>query len=236
MSEYLLIQNAVAGQSVAVFPDDLPFEVAALNEPDGGRPALREPGRSPDRGQGDRVRRRAHRARDGDLTEAAQGAAGDRGRRPSRAPVDGAARRRGRRHRLLPRGRHRTAGRPARPQHQRARRARPDTDICIDAAGAAAAVNTALRAAKWGVRLVTVAVHQKPEPIDLGSMLRSEMTIIASQGYPTEIFEVTPEIAEHQQRFSRLISHHVPFSEANQAFQLALTHGAAQKVVVTFND
>jgi threonine dehydrogenase-like Zn-dependent dehydrogenase len=79
-------------------------------------------------------------------------------------------------------------------------------------------------------------VHQKPEPIDLGSMLRSEMTIIASQGYPTEIFEVTPEIAEHQQRFSRLISHHVPFSEANQAFQLALTHGAAQKVVVTFND
>jgi (R,R)-butanediol dehydrogenase / meso-butanediol dehydrogenase / diacetyl reductase len=33
MCEYLLIQNAVAGQSVAVFPDDLPFEVAALNEP-----------------------------------------------------------------------------------------------------------------------------------------------------------------------------------------------------------
>lgn len=33
MSEYLLIQNAVAGQSVAAFPDDLPFEVAALNEP-----------------------------------------------------------------------------------------------------------------------------------------------------------------------------------------------------------
>ena len=33
MSEYLLIQNAVAGQSVAVVPDDLPFEVAALNEP-----------------------------------------------------------------------------------------------------------------------------------------------------------------------------------------------------------
>ena len=69
---------------------------------------------------------------------------------------------------------------------------RPDTDIYIDAAGAAAVVNTALRAAKWGARLVTVAVHTKPEPIDLGAMLRSEMTIIASQGYPTEIFEVTP--------------------------------------------
>jgi threonine dehydrogenase-like Zn-dependent dehydrogenase len=33
MSEYPLIQNAVAGTSLAVFPDDLPFEVAALNEP-----------------------------------------------------------------------------------------------------------------------------------------------------------------------------------------------------------
>jgi (R,R)-butanediol dehydrogenase/meso-butanediol dehydrogenase/diacetyl reductase len=97
-------------------------------------------------------------------------------------------------------------------------------------------VNTALRAAKWGARLVTVAVHKKPEPIDLGAMLRSEMTIIASQGYPTEIFEVTPEIAEYQQRFARLISHRVPFSEAERAFELVLTPGAAEKVVVTFDD
>jgi threonine dehydrogenase-like Zn-dependent dehydrogenase len=69
---------------------------------------------------------------------------------------------------------------------------RPGTDLYIDAAGVAVVVNTALTSAKWGARLVTVTVHKKPEPIDLGAMLRSEMTIIASQGYPTEIFEVTP--------------------------------------------
>ena len=79
-------------------------------------------------------------------------------------------------------------------------------------------------------------MHKKPEPIDLGSMLRSEMTIIASQGYPTEIFEVTPDIAQHQQRFSRLISHHIPFSDAGRAFHLALTPRAAEKVVLTFDD
>jgi hypothetical protein len=28
-----------------------------------------------------------------------------------------------------------------------------------------------------------VAAHKKPEPIDLGATLRSEMTIVASQGY-----------------------------------------------------
>ncbi|MGW0199532.1 zinc-binding dehydrogenase [Nonomuraea sp. NPDC003201] len=70
-------------------------------------------------------------------------------------------------------------------------RPRPGTDIYIDAAGVAAVVNTALSSAKWGAKLVTVAVHTKPEPIDLGAILRSEMTILGSQGYPTEIFEVT---------------------------------------------
>jgi hypothetical protein len=34
----------------------------------------------------------------------------------------------------------------------------------------------------------------------------------------TEIFKVTPEIAEYQQRFSRLISHRVPFGDAGRAF------------------
>ena len=33
MREYLLIENAVAGKSLAVFPATMPFDVAALNEP-----------------------------------------------------------------------------------------------------------------------------------------------------------------------------------------------------------
>jgi (R,R)-butanediol dehydrogenase / meso-butanediol dehydrogenase / diacetyl reductase len=110
---------------------------------------------------------------------------------------------------------------------------RPATDIYIDAAGVATVVNTALTSAKWGAKLVIVAVHKKPAPIDLGAMLRSEITIIAAQGYPTEIFEVTEEIARHQDRFARLISHRVPFTDVKQAFELAATPGAAEKVVVT---
>lgn len=78
-------------------------------------------------------------------------------------------------------------------------------------------------------------MHKTPEPIDLGAILRSEMTIIGSQGYPTEIFQVTPELAAHQDRFARLISHRVPFGDVERAFALALTPGAAEKVVVTFD-
>jgi threonine dehydrogenase-like Zn-dependent dehydrogenase len=80
-----------------------------------------------------------------------------------------------------------------------------------------------------------VAVQKKAE-IDLGLMLPSELTLITSQGYPTEIFEITPELAEHQERFAQLISHRIPFTEAETAFDLALTPAAAEKVVVTSDE
>jgi (R,R)-butanediol dehydrogenase/meso-butanediol dehydrogenase/diacetyl reductase len=38
---------------------------------------------------------------------------------------------------------------------------------------------------------------------------------------------------EHRDRFARLISHRVPFSEVERAFELALTPGAAEQVIVT---
>ncbi|MFE5027505.1 hypothetical protein ACFRAO_30295 [Streptomyces sp. NPDC056656] len=112
---------------------------------------------------------------------------------------------------------------------------RPGTDIYIDAAGAAAVFNTVVASAKCKAKLVMVAVQKKSDAIDLGGMLRSELTLIASQGYPTEIFEVTGELAEHQDRFARLISNRVPFTDVERAYELALTPGAAEKVVVTFD-
>ena len=235
MSEYLLIQNAVAGQSVAAFPDTLSFEVAALNEPMAvARHCVnRSQARTADKvvvfgagpiGLGAVIwlkRRGVRQVTVADVIPArlqtALAAGADTVIDSSREDVTA---------RLAGLHGHSTNALGA---------ARPDTDIYIDAAGAPIVVNTALRTAKWGAKLVTVAVYKKPEPIDLGAMLRSERTIIASQGYSTEIFEVTPEIAEHQQRFTRLISHRVPISGAGRAFQLALTPGAAEKVTATFN-
>jgi (R,R)-butanediol dehydrogenase / meso-butanediol dehydrogenase / diacetyl reductase len=106
---------------------------------------------------------------------------------------------------------------------------RAGADIYIDAAGAPAVFNAIIASAKWGAKAVMVAVQKKSEAIDLGGMLRSELTLIASQGYPTEIFEVTAELAEHQECFAKLISHRVPFSEVERAFELTLTPGASEK-------
>jgi threonine dehydrogenase-like Zn-dependent dehydrogenase len=83
---------------------------------------------------------------------------------------------------------------------------------------------------------VTFLAVQKKSEVDLSAMLRSEMTLIASMGYPTEIFEVTPHLAEHWDRFAELISHRVPSTDVEHAFRLALTPGAAEKVIVTFDD
>jgi 2-desacetyl-2-hydroxyethyl bacteriochlorophyllide A dehydrogenase len=236
MREYLLIEDAAPGKNVAVIPDTIPFDVAALNEPMAvARHCVnRSEAKPTDKvlvfGAGpiglgaaiwlklrgvrhvtvaDVIPERLRTALDIGADAVIDSAKEDVTARLTELHGQGAN----------------SLGQP-----------RPDTDIYIDAAGVAAVVNTALTSAKWGAKLVTVAVHKKPEPIDFGAILRSEMTIIGSQGYPTEIFEVTQELVEHQDRFARLISHRVPFSEVNRAFDLTLTPGAAEKVVVTFDE
>lgn len=103
---------------------------------------------------------------------------------------------------------------------------RAGTDIYIEAAGAPSVIDVTQGSAKWGAELVIVAVHKKP--VDISGVLRSELTIVGSMGYPTEIFEVTQNLAEHWRRFALLISQTVPFAEVEHAYELALTPGAAE--------
>ncbi|MFJ8599807.1 zinc-binding dehydrogenase [Streptomyces shenzhenensis] len=236
MSKYLLIENAEVGKSVAVFPDTVPFDVASLNEPMAvARHAVnRSQAKPTDKvvvfGAGpiglgaaiwlklrgvehvvvaDIVPSRLEKALAVGADAVLNSAEEDVTARLTELHGEAAN----------------ALGQP-----------RPGTDIYIDAAGAAAVFNTVVDNAKWHARLVMVAVQKKGSGIDLGGMLRSELTLIASQGYPTEIFEVTPDLVEHRNRFARLISHRVPFTEVERAYALALTPGAAEKVVVTFDD
>ncbi|MGP4011194.1 zinc-dependent alcohol dehydrogenase [Streptomyces sp. 4N124] len=236
MTEYLLIEDCVVGRSVALFPDTVPFDVASLNEPMAvARHCVNRSEAKP----GDKVvifgagpiglgaaiwlkLRGVEHVVVADLiperlkTALAVGAD---------AVINSAAEDITARLTELHGQAANALGQP-----------RAGTDIYIDAAGAPAVFNATVAAAKWGAKLVMVAVQKKSDAIDLGGMLRSELTLIASQGYPTEIFEVTAELVEHHERFAKLISHRVPFSEAERAFELALTPGAAEKVVVTFDD
>ncbi|MCT9080613.1 zinc-dependent alcohol dehydrogenase [Streptomyces fulvoviolaceus] len=236
MDEYLLIENAEIGKSVAIFPDHVPFDVASLNEPMAvARHCVnRSEAKPADKvvvfGAGpiglgaaiwlklrgvehvvvvDIIPERLETALAVGADAVINSATEDVTARLTELHGPGVN----------------ALGQP-----------RVGTDIYIDAAGAPAVFQAVVDNAKWKAKLVMVAVQKKGSDIDLGGMLRSELTLIASQGYPTEIFEVTPELAEHKDRFAKLISHRVPFGEVGRAFELALTPGAAEKVVVTFDD
>ncbi|MFJ3308944.1 zinc-binding dehydrogenase [Streptomyces sp. NPDC086549] len=236
MSEYLLIENAVVGRSVAVFPDTVPFDVASLNEPMAvSRHAVNraeaEPG---DKvvvfgagpiGLGAAIWLKLRGVEHVVVVDVVPGRLEKALAVGADAVIDSSEEDVTARLTELHGQSTNALGQP-----------RPGTDIYIDAAGAAAVFNTVVANAKWHARLVMVAVQKKGTEIDLGGMLRSELTLVASQGYPTEIFEVTPELVEHHERFEKLISHRVPFAEAGRAFELTLTPGAAEKVVVTFDE
>jgi threonine dehydrogenase-like Zn-dependent dehydrogenase len=109
------------------------------------------------------------------------------------------------------------------------------TDIYLDAAGAPSVIATAVNAAKQGATLGIVAFHKQPVSIDFGALISTELNIATSIGYPTEIFEVTRQIAADIDRFSAVISDRIPFENVQDALTIAATPGTKGKVVVTFD-
>jgi 2-desacetyl-2-hydroxyethyl bacteriochlorophyllide A dehydrogenase len=232
LAEYLLIRDAVRGRSVEVFPDSVPFEVAALNEPLAvARHLVSRGSPSPESqvivfgagpiGLGALLWLRLLGVRHvvvadllPDRRERALALGADAVIDPAHEDVTA---------RLI-------------ALHGRARNSlglpRPGTDIYYDAAGAQAVIDAAIASAKSGARLVIAAVYKKPVTIDTNAMLLSELTLTTSLGYPTEIFETTRDLVANWRRFAPLISHRIPFADVEHALRLAATPGAAEKVVV----
>lgn len=111
---------------------------------------------------------------------------------------------------------------------------RAGTDIYLDAAGVPAVIQTTINAAKQGATLGIVAVHKTPVDVDFGFLLGAEVNIVTAMGYPTEIFQVAAEIADHWEKFAVIVSDQFDFADVQEALTKASTLGAADKVVVTF--
>jgi threonine dehydrogenase-like Zn-dependent dehydrogenase len=234
LSEFLLIPDAVLGTSLAIVPDHIPFDVAALNEPMAvARHAVNRTEPKP----GDTVvifgagpiglgaaiaykRSGAGHVVVVDVIasrlEKALAVGAD-------AVVDSSTEDVVARLTELHGAGTTAMGAP-----------RAGTDIYLDAAGVGVVVDTALKAAKHRATLGIVAVHKRPVEIDLGAILASEVTIAMSMGYPTEIFEVTKDIVAEWEKFAVIISDRFDFADVQDALALAGTPGAADKVVVTF--
>lgn len=233
LANFLIVEQAVVGESVAIVPDHIPWEVASLNEP----MAV--------------ARHAVNRANPVAGEKAVIFGAGPIGlgalidltlrgidvvvidvqaSRLAKALQIGASA-------VIDSSKEDVASRlielhgdaPLRPGDSR-----PATDIYIDAAGVPAVIETVQKIAKHGARLSIPAVHKKPVEVDFGALLSTELTITLSRGYPTEIFEVTNDIIAAWERYALIISDTLPFARVQEALTLAGTPGAADKVVVTF--
>ena len=234
LADYLLIENAVRGTSLQVIPPEVPFTVAALNEPMAvARHGVNQTRPRPDDkvvvfGAGpiglgatiayksvgvghvtvvDLIGSRLDKA----LTVGADAVVNAADHDVVAALIE-----------LHGRGEAMWPGKSG-------------TDIYLDAAGSPSVITTALTAAKKGATLGVVAVHKEPVSIDLVNLMGNEITVVGSMGYPTEIFEVTTDLAANWERYAVIVSHSFGFGDVEEALQTALTPGAADKVVVTFD-
>jgi 2-desacetyl-2-hydroxyethyl bacteriochlorophyllide A dehydrogenase len=111
----------------------------------------------------------------------------------------------------------------------------PRTDIYIEASGAPGLLADICRFCNKGSRIITVAVHRQPLTLDGTKIMSKEITLIGSQGYPTEFPEVMTKIASGEIAPESMISHRFPFEQFKEAFQVADNAGQAAKVVLQFN-
>ena len=111
-----------------------------------------------------------------------------------------------------------------------------DTDIFIDAAGSAKALDEVLNVAKFRARVVVIALHKTPLPINLWKMMANEFSITGSiaTDREDEFNESLRMLAEASLDVSPLISQLVPFDQVEDAFRIARDLDASAKVIVTF--
>ena len=234
LADYLLIKNAVRGQSLEVVPDHIPYEVAALNEPMAvARHAVNQVSpRQSDKvlvlgagpiGLGITIALKSRGVKNvvvADILpsrlEKALKVGADAVINSKDEDVNA---------RLIEL--HGT-GDSMWPN-------RSGTDIFLDAAGVPAAIDTVLGAAKCGAKLGVVAVHKEPINMDLMNVMSNELTIIVSMGYPSEIFEVTKDIVDNWEKYQVIISHTFDFDDLGEALQCVATPGAADKVIITLD-
>ena len=110
-----------------------------------------------------------------------------------------------------------------------------DTDVFIDAAGAAEPLQQAIGLCRTGTRFVIVALHKKPVPIDLVQVMAKELLITGSIAYPQDEFEeVLAMLSSGDVDVSPMISHRFDAEHFPQAFATARDAARALKVLVQY--
>lgn len=111
-----------------------------------------------------------------------------------------------------------------------------DTDVFVDCAGSAAALEEVVAVAKYRARIAVVALHHKPLALDLWRMMANEISLAGSiaDARSEEFGEAVAMLAAGEQALSPLISHRFDFSRFHEALAVAADGARAAKVILTF--
>lgn len=109
------------------------------------------------------------------------------------------------------------------------------TDVWFEASGAPGLLADIAGFCNKGSRIITIAVHRKPIELDATKIMSKEISLIGSQGYPTEFPEVMDKIACGEIDPELMISHRFPFASFIEAFEVADNPQASAKVVLQFD-
>lgn len=105
-------------------------------------------------------------------------------------------------------------------------------DVVFEVSGSAAAVLAATDLVKVRGRLVVVAIHPEPRPIDLKRLFWRELTIIGTRVYERSDFETAVQLLTNGVIPAELLITRIePLSRTSEAFA-ALSSGAAMKILI----
>ena len=111
----------------------------------------------------------------------------------------------------------------------------PITEMYFEASGAPGLLSNLTAICNKGARIVTVAIQKGQVALDGSVLMGKELTVMGSQGYPTEFPEVMRRLAEGSADLETMISHRFPFSDFMNAFETAADTTVAAKVLLTFD-
>ena len=111
-----------------------------------------------------------------------------------------------------------------------------NSDVYIDATGAGSVLQQVVQMSRTGARLVVVALHRQPVPVDMVQVMAKELVITGAIAYPTEFPEAVGLLTAGAADFEAKISHRFDFSEFSHALSVARDTERAVKVVVEFAD
>ncbi|WP_054957937.1 zinc-dependent alcohol dehydrogenase [Paenibacillus dakarensis] len=98
----------------------------------------------------------------------------------------------------------------------------PDVDLFIDAAGVGSLLNQALSMTKIGAHITVLAAYHNQPELDLTSLMYNSVKIAGSCMFTHDnICEAIKILSESHEIADNLVSHEIPFDQAEKAFEIA---------------